>query len=39
MTTVTKLYVPAVTLSLNDKINFLENLKQGFKIIISWNKY
>ena len=34
----TKLYVPVVTLSINDKIKFLENIKQGFKRIF-WNKY
>ena len=34
-----KLHLPAVTLSINDNINFLENIKQGFKITISWNKY
>ena len=34
-----KLYVPVVTLSINDKIKFLENIKQGFKRTISWNKY
>ena len=34
-----KLYVPAVTLSINDNIEFLENKKQGFKRTISWNKY
>ena len=34
-----KLYVSAVTLSLNDNIRFLENIKQGFKRTISWNKY
>ena len=34
----TKLYVPVVTLSINDKIKFLENVKQGFKRIF-WNKY
>ena len=33
-----KLYVPAVTLSINDNIKFLENIKQGFKTTISWNK-
>ena len=27
-----------VTLSINDNIKFLENLKQGFKSTISWNK-
>ena len=26
-----KRYVPIVTLSINDNINFLENIKQGFK--------
>ena len=35
----TKLYVPVVTLSVNDNIKFLENIKQGFKRTISWNKY
>ena len=25
-----KLYVPVVTLSINDNIKFLENIKQGF---------
>ena len=34
-----RLYVPVVTLSINDNIKFLENLKQGFKRTISWNKY
>ena len=37
--TSTKLYVPVVTLSINDNIEFLENIKQGFKRTISWNKY
>ena len=35
----TKLYVPLVALSVNDNINFLKNIKQGFKRRISWNKY
>ena len=39
MITSTKLYFPVVTLSINDSIKFLENIKQGFKRIISWNKY
>ena len=26
-----KLYVPDITLSINDNIKFLENIKQGFK--------
>ena len=34
-----KLYVPVVTLPINDNIKFLENIKQGFKRAISWNKY
>ena len=32
-----KLYVPVVTLSINDNINFLENIKQGCKRTVSWN--
>ena len=39
VTTSTKLYVPVVTLPINDNIKFLENIKQGFKRTISWNKY
>ena len=35
MITSTKLYVPVVTMSINDKINFLENIKHGFKRTIS----
>ena len=35
----TKLYVPAVTLSTQDKPKLLEQLKSGFKITIIWNKY
>ena len=34
-----KLYVPVVTLSVNDKIKFLEKIKQGFKGTSSWKKY
>ena len=34
-----KPYVPVVTLSNNDNIKFLENIKQGFKRTSSWNKY
>ena len=37
--TYTKLYVLVVTLSKNENANFLENIKQGFKTTISWNKY
>ena len=33
------LHVPVVTLSINDNIKFLENIKQGFKRKISWSKY
>ena len=35
----TKLYVPLVTLSINDNIKFLQNIKQGFKRTISCKKY
>ena len=35
----TELYVPVVTLSINNNIKFLENIKQGFKRTISWNKF
>ena len=34
-----KLYVPIVTLPINDNIKLLENIKQEFKTIVSWNKY
>ena len=34
-----KLYVPAVTLSKDDKIKLLTNLKSGFKREIIWNRY
>ena len=34
-----KIYVPLFTLLIIDKIKFLENVKQGFQITISWNKY
>ena len=34
-----KLYVPVATLSINENICFLENIKQGFKGKNSWNKY
>ena len=34
-----KLYVPVFTLSINDNITFSENINQGLKIIISWDKY
>ena len=35
----TKLYVPVVTLSKENDIKLLEQLKSGFKKIIKWNKY
>ena len=34
-----KLYIPVVTLSKNDEIELLTNLKSGFKREIKWNKY
>ena len=34
-----KLYVPIVTLSKDDEIKLLTNLKSGFKREIEWNKY
>ena len=34
-----KLYVPVVTLSKDDEIELLTNLKSGFKREIIWNKY
>ena len=35
----TKLYVPVVTLSTQDKTKLLKQLKSGFKRVINWNKY
>ena len=35
----TKLYVPIVTLSTQDKAKLLQQLKLGFKRTINWNKY
>ena len=35
----TKLYVPVVTLSPQDNVKLLEQLKSGFKRTINWNKY
>ena len=35
----TKLYVPVVTLSKENNIKLLEQLKTGFKRTIKWNKY
>ena len=34
-----KLYVLVAVLPINDNLNFLENIKQGFKRTIPWNKY
>ena len=34
-----KLYVPVVSLSKENDIKFLEQLKSGFKRTIKWNKY
>ena len=35
----TTLYVPIVTLSTQDNVKLLQQLKSGFKRTISWNKY
>ena len=35
----TKLYVPVVTLSIQDNVKLLQQLKSGFKRKIYWNKY
>ena len=34
-----KLYVPVVTLSINDNIQFQKMCRRGFKRTISWIKY
>ena len=34
-----KLYVPVISLSKENDIKLLKQLKSGFKIIIKWNKY
>ena len=34
-----KLYIAVVTLFITDNIKFLENIKEKFKITISWSKY
>ena len=34
-----KLYVPVVTLSIQDNAKLLQQLKSGFKRTINWNKY
>ena len=35
----TKLYAPVVTLSTQDNLKLLQQLKSGFKKTISWKKY
>ena len=35
----TKLYVPVVTLSTQENVKLLQQLKSGFKRVINWNKY
>ena len=35
----TKLYVKVETLSTQDNSKLLQQLKSGFKSVISWNKY
>ena len=37
--TETKLYVPVVTLSIQDNAKLLQQLKSSFKRTINWNKY
>ena len=37
--TETNLYVPVVTLSIQDNAKLLPQLKSGFKRTVSWNKY
>ena len=34
-----KLYILVVNLSINNNINFIENIKQGFARANSWKKY
>ena len=35
----TKLYVPVVTLSIQDNAKLLQQLKSAFKRVVMWNKY
>ena len=35
----TKFYVPIITLSTQDNVDLLQQLKSGFKRAINWNKY
>ena len=37
--TETKLYIPVVTLSTQDNVKLLIQLKSGFQKTINWNKY
>ena len=37
--TSTKLYVPIVTLSTKDNVNFTKQLNEGFKRSVYWNEY
>ena len=37
--TETKLYIPVVTLSTQDNVKLLIQLKSGFQRTINWNKY
>ena len=37
--TETKLFVPVVTLSIQDNAKLLQQIKSGFKRTINWNKY
>ena len=37
--TETNIYVPVVTLSTQDNVKLLAQLKLGFKMVINWNKY
>ena len=38
-TTYTKLYIPVVTLSIQDNARLLKQLRSGFQRVINWNKY
>ena len=37
--TITKLYVPIVTLSIEDNVNLTKQLNEGFKRSVYWNEY
>ena len=36
---ITKLYVPIVTLSIKDNVNLTKQLNEGFKRSVYWNDY